>query len=136
MSNKKTIKKIAIGTLLSGAVGFIFSELIRSKSGKKLRKELKSKNHIIDEEIQNKLNILYSELAELITTIEEEFKGSKLKDSKKMTETIDEAHVSRQKLNEIIQAIKTGKSDNKELNLAIKEAEKAINSAKSFLLSK
>ena len=53
-----------------------------------------------------------------------------------MSETIDEAHLSKQKLNQIIQAIKTGKSDNKELNLAIKEAEKAINSAKNFLLSK
>lgn len=127
MSKRKILKKIALGTLLSSAIGLIYGSLKTTKSDKNIK---------IDEEIQNKIKVLYAELVELITTVEEEFKGNRLLDSKKMSETIDEAHLSKQKLNQIIQAIKTGKSDNKELNLAIKEAEKAINSAKNFLLSK
>lgn len=127
MSKRKILKKIALGTLLSSAIGLIYGSLKTTKSDNNIK---------IDEEIQNKIKVLYAELVELITTVEEEFKGNRLLDSKKMSETIDEAHLSKQKLNQIIQAIKTGKSDNKELNLAIKEAEKAINSAKNFLLSK
>ncbi len=124
MANKNQIKKIAIGTSLMTAAGYIAGVLNAPKSGKKTRQELKDSLN----GAEDRLVLLHSEISELINIAADEFKDKSLNahDSKKYKLTLELAKDIKNKLDIIIQTIKKqDKSTDTDLSIAIKEAEKA-----------
>ena len=135
MANKNQIKKIAIGTSLMTAAGYIAGVLNAPKSGKKTRQELKDSLN----GAKDRLVLLHSEISELINIAADEFKDKSLNahDSKKYKLTLELAKDIKNKLDIIIQTIKKqDKSTDTDLSIAIKEAEKAIRHLKDFILKK
>ncbi len=135
MANKNQIKKIAIGTSLMTAAGYIAGVLNAPKSGKKTRQELKDSLN----GAEDRLVLLHSEISELINIAADEFKDKSLNahDSKKYKLTLELAKDIKNKLDIIIQTIKKqDKSTDTDLSIAIKEAEKAIRHLKDFILKK
>jgi len=139
MANKNKIKNIAILTSLVAAAGYIAGVLSAPQSGKKTRQDIRDNIKNDFKEAEDRLVLLHSEISELINIATEEYKDKKLNthESKKYKMTLELALNVKNKLNTIIQTMKKhGKSSDTDLNMATKEAEKAIKHLKDFLLKK
>jgi gas vesicle protein len=139
MTKKDEIKRTALGIGLSAAAGFVAGVLIAPKSGKQSREDLSNKTKSELSLAEDKLKLLHSQINELISVAKD---GGRELDidsraAKKYAMILDSAKSAKEKLSLILDAIKQGgSSEDQELNKAIKEAEQAINHAKSFLLKK
>ncbi len=128
--NSNTGKKLAIGALVGAAAGFVAGILTAPKSGKETRQDIKNTANKAKREAEKQLKALQGELGELIK------KGKKLaqeqgaKAKKGFDEALVVAQDKQQKVKEMISALKSGETDQKELDKAIQEAKKA----KSHLL--
>lgn len=137
MSKKNhTVRKLALGAAAAGVAGYVAGVLSAPRKGDKTRKLLKNQASKELDSAENKLSFLYSELDELIATAKGEAKGLDPKNKQRFDRALDHAQGSKQKLEKVIDAVKTGSSEDKDLGKAIKEAEKAIVHAKNFLLKK
>ena len=132
MTKSQKLKKIAIGTLISGYIGFAITKFAKTDRGMKLKKSIiKEKPNFIEI-----IKLLNKELSELINEAESDLKKSNNFSLNKHKSTIYETKETKNKMEELLKSIKKGKIDNKEINNAIKEAEKAIKKAKAYFLDK
>ncbi|MCA9337451.1 YtxH domain-containing protein [Candidatus Saccharibacteria bacterium] len=133
--NNNTGKKLAIGALVGAAAGFVAGILTAPKSGKETRQDIKNTANKAKREAEKQLKALQGELGELIT------KGKKLakQQGEKAKKGFDEALVvaqdKQQKVKEMISALKSGETDQKELDKAIQEAKKAKSHLLEYLKS-
>jgi gas vesicle protein len=132
--NNKT-KRIAIGTLIAGTVGYVAGILTAPKSGKETREDLNKLRVRTMAEAEKELKKLHTELNELLGEVEK--KGAvataRERGGPLAKDAVEKATVVRQKTREIITAIHDGSAEDKDLDKAIAEAGKAISSIKAFL---
>jgi gas vesicle protein len=132
----KAFKKLAIGTLIAGAAGYIAGILTAPKSGRATRQDIKDAADKTVTETEKHLKLLHTELNELLE--ESKVRGTDLKGKAKSE--LDELTVmatdAKQKAREILSALHEGETDNKELKKAMDEAHKAVKHLKVFLKKK
>jgi len=137
MSKKDNVKKVVIGTGIAAAAGYVAGILTAPKSGKDTREDIKRTTKEELDSADKKLKALHSEINELIANFKEDKFGLTGRNAKKFEEALDKAKEAREKLSTVMDAVKKGGSkEDKDLDQAIKEAEKAIEHAKVFLLKK
>lgn len=136
MSKKNLLKKVTLGAALAGAAGYVAGILIAPRTGKQSRKKLSNagKQELIDN--QERLKLLYSELGMLVNNAKAEGKVMEGKHLEKFKSVIDNAKESRDKLEQLVDAVKKGRAEDKNLDKAIKDAEKAVKHVKRFLIHK
>ncbi len=125
-------KKIAVGALLAGAVGYVAGILTAPKSGKETRQDVKKTAVRVKKEAETKLKRLHSELTTLIATVNKETKKLGTKAKKEVQASLKKADASKTKVKEMLSAIHEGGADDKDLDRAIKDATKAVDSLKKF----
>jgi hypothetical protein len=135
MATKNTIMKTIKNTSISSAVGYLTNKTVNTESKNK-NKNLNNKEPSSLEIAEEKLKLLYSELSEIIVAAIGEDKGLEGRRLKKFKEALSTAKRSKKKLSFVVEGVRERASKDNDLDQAIKEAERAIKHAKTFLLKK
>ena len=130
---KKATKRFALTTLIAAAAGYVTGILTAPKSGKETRQDIKDTAEKTISEAEKRLKKLHTELSQLLDQAKTQ--GQKLKgEARKELETVGQAaHTAKEKAREILSAVHEGDATDKDLQKAIKEAEKAVDHLKAFL---
>ncbi len=129
----KAAKRLAIGTALAGAFGYVAGLLTAPKSGKETRQDIKTVAGKGLAEAEADLKKLHTELTKALD--EAKTKGSKVggKAQVELTALLEKAKDTKEKLREMLSAIHEGDAEDKDLRTAIAEANKAIDHIKGYL---
>ncbi|HSW80095.1 MAG TPA: YtxH domain-containing protein [Candidatus Saccharimonadales bacterium] len=130
---KKSTKRLATGTMLALAVGYVAGILTAPKSGKETRQDIKDTANKAINEAEKRLKTLHTELTVLLG--QAKARADKLSGSAKtqMETAIKAAQVAKEKAREILSAVHEGDTDDKDLQKAINEANKAVDHLKTYL---
>jgi gas vesicle protein len=130
---KNSGKKLAVGTIVAGAIGYVAGILTAPKSGKETRKDIGDAASRAKNEAERKLKSLHSELSLLINQSKERLSKLSAEAKKDLMAAIDKAQSAREKARQILSGFHEGDAGDKDLQTAIKEADQAITHLKSFL---
>ncbi len=134
MASKKILRNIVKVTAISGAVGYLAGRKLKSSI---LINNVDRKKQLSSLDVaEDKLKLLYSELSEIIVAAAGEEKGLEGRQLKRFKEALSTAKKSKKKLLIVVEGVSERGSKDKDLDLAIKEAERAIKHARTFLLKK
>lgn len=130
---REAIKRIAIGSTVAAAAGYVAGILTAPKSGKQTRKDIK---HAAEESVshaEKELKKLHTELGKTID--EAKIKGDKMgaKAKNELSELIEKAKDNKTKAKEIISAIHEGEAEDIDLKKAVKEARIAMDHLRDYL---
>lgn len=132
MSTEKNAKRFAVGAVVAAAAGYVAGILTAPKSGKETRGDIKDTALKTYAEAEKQLKKLHTELNGLLTKAKgqvTELKGTSQADLEK---AIDAGMVIKEKARELLSAIHEGDADDKDLQSAITDANKAVEHLKSY----
>ncbi|CAN5334788.1 hypothetical protein BH09PAT4_BH09PAT4_07130 [soil metagenome] len=127
------VKSIAIGASLAAAAGYVAGILTAPKSGKQTRKAIERTAKKRAKQADKELQKLHSEFDGLVADVKAKSASVSDKTSKELTELVDKAKAAKDKAASVISAITKGEAEDKELNSAIAEANKAIDNVRKYL---
>jgi gas vesicle protein len=134
MAKSNIMKRLAIGAAIAGAAGYVAGLMTAPKSGREMRKDLSDAAGNSLGDLDKQIHSLQSELNDLLSIAKShsgDFSG-KAKDD--LGGLIDKAKYSRDKMHEVVTALKSGdKANDKDLQKAITDAKKAIEHIKDFI---
>lgn len=132
-SRSNTIKKLAIGTGVAAAAGYLAGILTAPKSGKETRGDIKAAAKQSRLEAEKELKKLHTELGKVME--EAKARGTKLsaKAQKELTELLEKTKITKDKTREVISAIHEGDADDQDLKRAIKNAQSSIEHLREYL---
>ena len=130
---KDSTKRFAVGTAIAAAAGFLTGILTAPKSGKETRKDIKDAAASSISEAERQLKRLHTELNDVIAQAKDH--GDRL--SGKTKEELDVAMQAtkqvKEMVREILSAVHEGRAEDKELNKAITDAQKAVKHLRSYI---
>jgi gas vesicle protein len=129
----KRTERFAIGALLAGIVGYIAGILTAPKSGKETRKDIKDTTQATIADAEKKLKDVHTELSNQIDEVSqhaEKLKGAAKADADTLVEASRKA---KEKVRTSLSSIHDGGETDKDLQKAVKEAQKSIEHLKKFL---
>lgn len=129
----KSGNKFAIGTLIAAAVGYVTGILTAPKSGKETRQNIHDAASKAKMEAERNLKKLHSELGQLIDQGKEKAGKLKSKGKSDLDHALDSAKVAKEKARELLSALHDGDADDKDLQKAVKDVNKAIDHLKKYL---
>ena len=129
----KIAKRLAIGTIVAGAAGYLAGLLTAPKSGKETRDELKQGGASGINEVEKQLKTLHTELGKLVDDTKDSGNDMSDKAQKEFKKLVETAKESKDKLSEVITAIHAGKAADKDLSNALSDAQHAIAHIKDYL---
>jgi gas vesicle protein len=130
---KNTVKRVAVGTLIAGVVGYLAGILTAPKSGKDTRDEIKRDVTKKIKEAENELKTLLADLNKILDEakkVADKFSGTAKKDLDGLTDSAAEA---KEKVRKMLSAVHDGDTEDIDLHTAIKDANAAIERIKEFL---
>ena len=119
-------RKIAVGALVVGAVGYVAGILTAPKSGKDTRQDISDKASELKQESIDHLEDLRDELDELLKVTKDKTVALSAKAREEFNEAVVSAKDAKNKAGTVLKAVKAGEADDPELNKAIKQAKLAI----------
>ncbi len=133
--DKHTGRKLAIGTVLAGAVGYITGILTAPKSGQETREDIADRADDIKEGAEEQLQTAHDELNELIKTAKNKSVALGSKAREEFNEAVVKAKDAQNKAAYVLKAVRAGEADDPALNKAIKQAKQAQKNLSKFLKS-
>lgn len=133
---KDSTKKFALGAIIAGAAGYVAGVLTAPKSGKETRQDIKETASRVMAEAEKQLKNLHTELASLLK--EAEVNASKLKGEarEQLEKAMVVAATVKEKSRVLLSAAHEGTAEDKDLQKAIKDANKAVEHLKTYLKKK
>jgi gas vesicle protein len=133
--DSNNVKKFAIGATIAAAAGYVAGILTAPKSGKETREDIGRTARKAKNEAERTLKNLQGELINLIDQSKQQ--ASKLGTSAKqeLDAAVAAAQTAREKARQILSGFHEGDVDDKDLQKAIKEVNKAIEHLRKFLKS-
>lgn len=130
---KGTAKKLAIGTALAAATGYVVGILTAPKSGKETRQDIKDAAVKTKDEAQKQIKKLHAELDELASKAK--YKASEMSDRTRaeLESLVSRAKDAKDKAGEMVSGLKDGDSADKDLQKAIDDAKKAVDHLRDYL---
>jgi gas vesicle protein len=129
----KRTKRWALGALVAAAAGYIAGILTAPKSGKETRQDIKEAAEQGMAEAEKQLKRLHTQLADTIGQAKQkagELQGTAKKD---LQAAIDKTTVVKEKARELLSALHEGGAEDKDLQKAINDANKAVEHLKAYL---
>jgi gas vesicle protein len=126
-------KKWAIGALIAAAAGYVAGILTAPKSGKETREDIKDAAEKGISEAEKQLKKLHTQLASLMNEAKDRATTLQGAAQKELQGVIDKTNVAKEKARELLSASHEGSADDKDLQKAIDEANKAIDHLKKYL---
>lgn len=133
---RTNLKRLAIGSSVAAAAGYVAGLLTAPKSGKKTRKDIKNAATEGVAQAEKDLKKLHTELNKVID--EAKISGDKLgaKAKNELSELVEKAKDTKEKAREVISAIHEGDAEDIDLKKAIKEASIALDHLRDYLKKK
>lgn len=133
---KDSTKKFALGAIIAGAAGYVAGILTAPKSGKETRKDIKDTASRVMAEAEKQLKHLHTELASLLKEAEQTAAKLKGEGREQLEKAMMNAAMIKEKARVLLSAAHEGTAEDKDLQKAIKEANKAVDHLKSYLKKK
>lgn len=118
-------RRIAIGALLAGAIGYVAGILTAPKSGEETREDIAEKASELKGESIEQLQDLRDELDGLISAAKDKTVALSAKAREEFNEAVVGAKDAKNKAGTVLKAIKAGEAEDPDLNKAIKQASQA-----------
>lgn len=125
--------KFAIGAVIAAGVGYVAGLLTAPKSGKETRQDIHDGAVKIKNETENKLKELSQELNNIIEDAKVKSKTLKADAKDELDKAMNKAVEVKNSVREVISAFHEGESDDKDLQKAVNDVNKAIEHLKSYL---
>ena len=129
----KTAKRVAVGTLVAAAAGYIAGILTAPKSGRETREDIKNKAAETKTQAEKQLKKLHTELGHVLDEAREQAESAKGKAKTEIDAAMDKTKVVNEIARELFSALHEGDSDDRDLRKAIDEANKTISHLRTFL---
>lgn len=127
------IKRLAIGSTIAAAAGYLVGILTAPKSGKKTRGDIKKATNEGMAQAEKDLKRLHTELGKVID--EAKINGDRLSAKAKndLSDLVEKAKDTKEKAREVISAVHEGDAEDIDLKKAVKEANVALDHLREFL---
>lgn len=131
--SKGTGKKVAIGAVVAGVIGYAAGILTAPKSGKETREDIKHTATKAKTQAEKKLKELHSELNRQLELARK--KGSKLtgRARDELDKAVASADTVKEKVRLMLSALHEGDADDPELKQALKDAQNALKQLEKFV---
>lgn len=129
----KTVKKLAIGTLLAAAAGYVAGILTAPKSGKETRKDLKDTALQKKVEIEKQLKRLHTEMNAMLEQAKVQTDDLKGKARDEVNDAAGMVKEVKERIRELLSAFHEGDADDKDLHKAVADANDALEHLKKYL---
>lgn len=126
-------RKIAVGSALAGAVGYLAGVLTAPKSGQQTRKDIATKAGDIVNDTEGQLQDLNDELKDLIKSTKSKTLALSSTARAEFNEAVVKAKDAQNKSAQVLKAAKAGEASDPDLNKAVKQARQAIKNLGKFL---
>jgi gas vesicle protein len=126
-------RKIAIGSAVAGAVGYLAGILTAPKAGKQTRKDISDKAGDVMSDAEDQLQDLNDELKDLIKNTKSKTVALSSSARAEFNEAVVKAKDAQNKSAQILKAAKAGEAADPDLNKAVKQARLAIKNLGKFI---
>lgn len=126
-------RKIAIGSAIAGAVGYLAGVLTAPKAGKQTRKDIASKAGEVVNDAEDQLQDLNDELKDMIKNTKSKTVALSSSARAEFNEAVVKAKDAQNKSTQILKAAKSGEAADPDLNRAVKQARQAIKNLGKFM---
>jgi gas vesicle protein len=130
---RQNLKRLAIGSTVAAAAGYIAGVLTAPNSGKKTRDDIRSAAERSRSEAEKDLKRLHTELDKAIKDAKANSTKLSAKAKQERDELVDRAKDTKEKAREVLSAIHEGDADDQDLKKAVKNANTAIKHLRSYL---
>ena|SRR3989344_373252 len=130
---KNRTKKLAVGAAIISAGGYVAGILTAPKSGKQTRKELRQSALKTKTEAERILKKTHTELIDLMAKAKNKAKKYKNTANKEFAGAFTKAQFAKEKAREILSALHDGDANDKDLQKAVNDVNKAITHLKAYL---
>lgn len=130
---KRTLKNIAIVAGVAAAAGYLAGLLTAPKSGKETREDMTRAARTGLSEAERQLKKLSTELGDMLDEAKAQGKALTGKARTELDDLSDKARVAREKVREMISAVHEGDADDEDLQIAMHQADRALNHLRKYL---
>lgn len=130
---RENLKRIAIGSTVAAAAGYVAGVLTAPKSGKQTRDDIKVAAERGRSEAEKDLKRLHTELDKVIKEAKAGSTKLGAKAQLELGELTEKAKDTKEKVREVISAVHEGEADDKDLKRAIKNATAALDHLRDYL---
>lgn len=131
--DEHTGRRIAIGSAIAGAVGYVTGILTAPKSGKQTREDITDKAEDMKESAEDQLQNAHDELGELLKTVKNKSVALGSKAREEFNEAVVRAKDAQNKASHVLRAVRAGQAEDPALNKAIKQAHQAKKNLSKYL---
>lgn len=129
----KNTRRFVKGTFIAMAAGYVAGILTAPKSGKETRKSLQESTSRNITEAEKKLKRMHTELGFVINDANEYLQSLKGKSKKEVQSAVKVSKRAKEKARDVLSAVHEGEVEDKDLQKALKDADKALQHLKQFL---
>lgn len=129
----KEVKRAAVGALVAGTLGYLVGILTAPKSGRETRQDIKNEVNKRLNEAERELKILLIDLNKIIAEAKIAADNVTGSAHQELADLITKAKDSKEKARKVLSAVHEGDAEDKDLQLAIKQASTAMNHLKAYL---
>jgi gas vesicle protein len=129
----KNLKRLAIGSGIAAAAGYVAGILTAPKSGKQTRKDIKQTADKSITQAEKELKKLHTDLDKVIKEAKDSGKKVSVKTQKELNGLVDRAKDTKEKAREMLSAVHEGDAVDKDLKKAIKDANAALSHLRDYL---
>lgn len=126
-------KKLAIGSAVAAAAGYLAGLLTAPKSGKETRADIRTAAEKSRIEAEKDLKRLHTELDKVIKEAKLGSDRLSVKAQAELNELIEKAKDTKEKVREVLSAVHEGDAEDQDLARAVKNANTALKSLRKYL---
>lgn len=127
------VKKFAIGAGIAAGIGYLAGILTAPKSGKETRQDIKDKASEAYTAAGEELQKLHAELDDILAEATERINTLRGKGKATLDDAVKKGETAKSKAMEVMESLKTGEAEDKDLQKAIVEATKAVENLRNYL---
>lgn len=132
---ENTVKKIAVGSAIAGAAGYLAGILTAPKSGKETRQDLEDKAGDVKDSAEDQLVDINEDLKELVKTTKVKTVALSSSARAEFNEAVVRAKDAQNKTSQLLKAVKKGEASDPDLNKAIKQGRLALKNLSKYFKS-
>lgn len=125
--------KLALGGLLLAGLGYLAGILTAPKSGKETRKDIQRTATKAKNDAEKKLKQAHAELTDVIDQAKSKASAATGKVKAELDSVIEKAVAVKDRARGVLSAVHEGESDDRDLQKAVSEANKAVDHLKKYI---
>jgi len=132
-TRKQSIKRVAVGSSVAAAAGYVAGILTAPKSGKETRGDIKKAANKGVGEVEKDLKKARDELEQTMKDVKSSSGKAGAKAQQEAKQLLAKAKEAKDKASDVLSAVKAGSAEDKELDRAVKQAKHALKNLREYL---